>query len=354
MRFSSWRNSPSYYGPLWSWLEAGIDVLAGSRDLLANLIGFKGLALLALLIDAWLIARIVALHAPRYVLASVVAFAWNPLVLFEAATNGHNDLTMLAFVLAALLAWERGRWAWAIVVMTLAVLVKVPPWPLLALLAVATVVQAQGRQGKLRRAAFIAALIVGTFSLGYLTFPQPLASLLNLRQRFNLFTNSLPTIVVLSLRLVIPRAAAEWLARTLALFAFELFLAWQAWKVWQAPARLLRACFETVAFLLLFVTPWFQPWYVTWLVAIAAACAIVRAQRLAGLFSLTVTWSYVVFGFVWFWLPAQLNWGNTLGAQTVGFVVTYTLPLAYLVRHRFQISDLDPSQELGTGPQTTS
>ena len=354
MRYASWRNSPSYYGPLWSWMEAGMDVLAGSRDLPANLIGFKGLALLALLIDAWLIARIVALRAPEHVLASVVAFAWNPLVMFEAATNGHNDLTMLTFVLAALLAWERGRWAWAVVAMTLAVLIKAPPWPLLALLTVATVAQAQGRQGKLRRAAIIAALVVGTFSLGYLTFPQPLASLLNLRERFNLFTNSLPTIIVLLLRFVMPRAAAEWLARTLTLFAFELFLAWQAWRVWQAPERLLRACFETVAFLLLFVTPWFQPWYVTWLVAIAAACALGRARRLAGLFSLTVTWSYVVFGFVWFWFPAQLNWGNTLGAQAVGFVVTYTLPLVYLVRHKFQMSNFTPSQEPGAGSQIAS
>jgi hypothetical protein len=48
------------------------------------------------------------------------------------------------------------------------------------------------------------------------------------------------------------------------------------------------------------------------------------------LFSLTVTWSYVVYGFAWFWFIPQMNWGNTLGAQATGFLVTYALPLAYL------------------------
>jgi hypothetical protein len=305
--------------------------------LFANLIGFKALAFVAVLIDAGLIARIVGQHRPELELASMAALAWNPLVLFEAATNGHNDLVMLTLVLMALLAWERKRWAWAVVFMTLSVLIKAATWPLLGLATVAAVAQAQGKQNKMGRGGIIVPLVVGIVGAAYLSLPQPLDSFLNLRERASFFTNSLPTIVVLLLRLILPRATAEWLARTLTLFAFELFWLWQAWQIWKEPGRLLRACFETVAFLLLFVTPWFQPWYVTWLVALAAACAYDRARTLAGLFSLTVTWSYVVFGFVWFWFPAQLNWGNTLGAQTVGFAATYALPLAYVIQHKFQM-----------------
>ena len=72
-----------------------------------------------------------------------------------------------------------------------------------------------------------------------------------------------------------------------------------------------------------------------WLVALAAIYPPREAKSeakltLTRLFSLSVTWSYVVYGFLWFWFIPQMNWGDMLGVQAVGFVVTYTLPLAYL------------------------
>jgi hypothetical protein len=177
---------------------------------------------------------------------------------------------MLAFVLAAFLAWERGRWTWAVVAMTLSVLVKAPPLPLLGLLSVAVVAQAPGWQVKLQRAAISAGFVAALMGVAYLTFPQSLASALNLRGRAELFTNSLPAVAMRSLQLAMPQAAAESLARTGALLAFALFGTWKAWQTWKEPARLLRSSFETIAFLLLLATPWFQPWYALWLVALAA------------------------------------------------------------------------------------
>ena len=343
--FSAWRHYPSYYGPLWSWLEAGVDLFAGPRDLLANLLMFKSVALAGVLCSAWLIAQIVARRAPDRALQSVVFLAWNPLVLFEATTNGHNDVIMLAFVLAAFLAWERGRWTWAVVAMTLSVLVKAPPLPLLGLLSVAVVAQAPGWQVKLQRAAISAGFVAALMGVAYLTFPQSLASALNLRGRAELFTNSLPAVAMRSLQLAMPQAAAESLARTGTLLAFALFGTWKAWQTWKEPARLLRSSFETLAFLLLLATPWFQPWYALWLVVLAAiypreSKGADAAQKLAGLFSLTVTWSYVVYGFAWFWFIPQMNWGNTLGAQATGFLVTYALPLAYLARRACRVRAL--------------
>ena len=55
-------------------------------------------ALAGVLCCAWLIAQIVARRAPDRALQSVVFLAWNPLALFEATTNGHNDVIMLAGV----------------------------------------------------------------------------------------------------------------------------------------------------------------------------------------------------------------------------------------------------------------
>lgn len=333
--FSGWRHYPSYYGPLWSWLEAAVDLAAGPQNLLANLLGFKVLAIAGLLCCVWLIARITAWRAPDRVLPGLVFFAWNPLALYEAAANAHNDFVMLAFVLAAFLAWQRRRWVWAVTAMTLAVLIKVPPLPLLGLLGVAVVAQAPGWAAKLYRAAMAAMMVVAVAGMAYLTLPQGLPSVLTLRSRADLFTHSLPTVVVLLLRFVAPRATAESLTRVAALFAFEVAVAWKAWQTWQKPERLPRASFEAVTFLLLFATLWFQPWYTLWLVALAAILGNTEgassAQKLAGLFSLAVTWAYVVYGFAWFWFAPQMNWGNALGVQATGFIVTYTLPLAYLI-----------------------
>jgi len=341
--FSGWREFPSYYGPLWSWLEACIDLVAGPRNLLANLLGFKLLALAALLCDAWLIGQITARRAPERMLENIVFFAWNPLVIFEAAANAHNDLIMLVFVLAALLAWERGRWIWAVIGMALAVVVKVSPLPLLGLVGVAAVAQVPGWAGRLSRAALAAWLAAGLITLAYLTFPQGLDSALVVWTRANMFTNSLPALVMLLLHLVIPRSTAEWLARSVALCALLMFFMRQAWQTWQAPEKLARFSLDMILFLLLFVTLWFQPWYVLWAVALAAICPPDEPQAqvkrmLTSLFSLSVTWSYVVYGFIWFWFVPQMNWGNMLGVQALGFAVTYILPLTYLAWHSTKVS----------------
>lgn len=66
--------------------------------------------------------------------------------------------------------------------------------------------------------------------------------------------------------------------------------------------------------------------------ALAALFPRPEAPLQAGLFSLTVVFSYVVYGFVWFWIPHQANWGNTLGITLMAVATTYFIPWGYTLR----------------------
>jgi len=49
------------------------------------------------------------------------------------------------------------------------------------------------------------------------------------------------------------------------------------------------------------------------------------------LFALCCIWSYVVFGFVWYWIPAIGSWGRTLGIELIALSVTYAASWTYAI-----------------------
>ena len=85
-----------------------------------------------LLLEAGGIAAIVALlRRIGKPATDVAAYAWHPLPVWEIAGNGHLDAAMLAFLLAGLLVYVRGRTLAGGVLVTLGALVK--PLAILAL-----------------------------------------------------------------------------------------------------------------------------------------------------------------------------------------------------------------------------
>lgn len=103
-----WRAATSPYGPLWESGASWVTRLAGD-DLLAALILFKLLGLLAVLAVAgliWLLLRDET-DAPRRQ-ALTLLWAWNPAILLTAVANGHNDMLMLAALLLGWLVIRRG------------------------------------------------------------------------------------------------------------------------------------------------------------------------------------------------------------------------------------------------------
>jgi len=324
-RYSAFRYAPSNYGPLWTWISGAVVWVLGRRSLLVDLMGFKAVAIAAYLGQALVIYAILRRRDPARAPAGLLFFAWNPLVLYEFAVNSHNDAVMLFLTLLGVLFWELNRPLWMVTALTLSFLVKIPTLLLFPLFLLAAV-----RRWGWKVGFQAVALTTTLVSLAYLSLPDPLSALMNLSGRSGLLTHSLPAVLSLSLRLMGLRAAtAQAVVQMAALAALGAWYLSRLWRTVRAPSEALRSAYDVVLFLLLFVTPWFQPWYVTWLVSLAALSPRRTAPRQAGLFSLTVMVSYVVYGFVWFWLPRVGNWGSGLGINLIAVATTYLAPWVY-------------------------
>jgi hypothetical protein len=114
---------PAPYGPAWLLLCGLFSMVAGD-NLLLNLLLFKLVSVACLALSSWLLYRLaqrVGIGSPASV---VMFFAWNPLVLFEAIGNGHNDIAMMTCVLAALLLTSYRHPRSALVLLVLGALIK--------------------------------------------------------------------------------------------------------------------------------------------------------------------------------------------------------------------------------------
>jgi alpha-1,6-mannosyltransferase len=110
-----WVDTPSVYGPLFTHL-AGVVTRTSSRlDVLVDI--FRLIAIGASLATTFVIGALCRRVRPARVAFAVAAFGLNPVILFQSAGSGHNDL--LVALAIAIAAWcvlaERTHWAIAIV-----------------------------------------------------------------------------------------------------------------------------------------------------------------------------------------------------------------------------------------------
>src|ERR1700730_6787294 len=145
-----WWDQPSVYGPLWTgigWLVACVtepllgvvqplsDDIVLQIGLMDQVFVYKLLMnvvqVINLVLVWWLLGRFMR-GKPRARLAAFVVFAWNPLMLFDAAGHAHNDALMVTLVLLSivpLVAGVRGqpsnaRWLLATFCVGMSALIK--------------------------------------------------------------------------------------------------------------------------------------------------------------------------------------------------------------------------------------
>jgi hypothetical protein len=117
-----WVDQPSAYGPTWAILTSFIQwtiVHLGNSYILPMVLSLRLLGLASHLISTRLVWSITgqlqqlrgyaAPYPSRKRLRATLAFAWNPLLLFEACTNAHNDAVMLVFLLLVIWILAQGR-----------------------------------------------------------------------------------------------------------------------------------------------------------------------------------------------------------------------------------------------------
>jgi hypothetical protein len=316
----SWRGTPSAYGPLW-YLLAGLPLPFAGDGIWANVIGQKLIAVAFLLVLTGL-AMATAEHVrPGYGAAAGVLVGWNPLLLFEAAGNAHNDVVMACFAVAALYAAVRRRWPLVFPLLSLSIASK----EILAVLGPVLLVYAL-RRGNVPRRSIALSLALGAALLVciYAPFFAGSRTIAGLGREADHVTSSPGALLYLIVRAT---SALRWqlVLGAMKLVAWPVFLLGYVlllrgvWRV-PSPARLTAAAFWTVFLLVALLTWWFMPWYLFWLVPLAALTADRRCFAVAALFSACAMLMYVPH----FWLAAA----DPLLREAVSAAVAFTAPLA--------------------------
>src|SRR5689334_51433 len=159
----------SPYGPVWE-LIAQIPIRLGILDMAVGIIAMKMISLLSYIGMAVLIGWYARQDAPRNQISGLTAmtfFALNPMVLMEAIGNGHNDMLMLGLLTLGLVLWQRDRWAWATLALTLASLVKIAGLIFLPLFAVAVLVSCPDCRNRVTSSLSNASKFLITVGLAY-------------------------------------------------------------------------------------------------------------------------------------------------------------------------------------------
>jgi hypothetical protein len=168
----------SPYGPTWQWLLILPTKLAGD-GFVSNTIAFRAISIPFLVGSAYLAARIAQNRAPRYAAAAAILVGWSPLILWEIAVNGHNDMVMTVFALFALERADRRHWSAALPLLTSSVLAKYVSLMLAPLLVLAALAVDGRRAVRSLIMGGVASLVVATvltasFWTGPSTFLRPL------------------------------------------------------------------------------------------------------------------------------------------------------------------------------------
>lgn len=338
MAFSSaeWSVTASPYGPLWNLIAAPITALTGD-NLTAALFGFKVLAVGAVFAGAWLIGQTLRARGLP-VAAGVLLYLWNPLVLWEGIGNGHNDTVMMVPILAAILAWSRGRDRLVIPLLVVAVCIKY-----IAVLAIPVAVIAIWRRQP-------ASTRLGTFAVSGVAsvaivvassapFFDPGAVWRSVSEQGMIFLTSPAAVAVTVLDNVMPVGAAKGIVTLIGVALMAAFLLVQLVLVWRDPARLPRATYESL-FVFLLVATWnFRVWYLIWLVALAAVLPIGWPAWRAIAWTAGGLAGYALFIWVWDW------WDPGFPAiQAVGVaIMTGPAFIVTLIELRWRLARRRPS-----------
>ncbi len=293
-QYPAWKTSPSAYGPLWEILAGGTARLAGN-GILANVLAFKILPGIFHLASIAIVVLYLRRNAPEQTLAGALLLGWNPIVLYEAWGNGHNDIAMIAWVLLAALWIKQKRYTLGTLSLLIGALIKFIP---ILLIPTAMLIGYRGLEKLGSRLRFILGTSISALGItvaAYLPFWDGLASL-SIGRRMQMFTTSIPAVIYRFLKPDLGLSEAARLVSLAALGLLGIFTLSQTFRVpKQEPEGFLQTAFNILAFYLMVTCLWFQQWYSVWLIALAPLLPE-RSRRIALLFGFWVLSKQLIFG----------------------------------------------------------
>jgi hypothetical protein len=398
VQLAAWRKSSTVYGPLWEVLSGVIGRFAG-ESLWANVLAYKGLALVGYLLSTIMVASILRRVSPSMALSGTILFSWNPLVLLEGVANLHNDMLMIAFLLGGIWALSLVRRSsttagdtkndrhnslfgiLCMILLVMSILVKFIPVLFLPLILIYLLSSVKGRRRK-----FVVGLLLVLpmilISFHYFRifwqWPQITNAFIH---RIEMFRMSISSVTKEILQAFIVTGVANRLAAWPLLAAFAVgyaivlvrtFLALsppqasRLVKLTESRPRLVKrirgfvlgsehqaggrpwdilmaSCLTVIVLYLLFGTSWFWPWYLIWPIAILALFANEQMVAILTIVACSGQLTHVLWNFVWYWLGT--TWKNLyiVDILTVALMLVPAL-IAYnaLRRKKFR-----PLQEQG-------
>jgi len=335
-----WLDAASPYGPVWEWLSLGSFHLSGG-DYLSHLLALKAVAALAYLGSIWLVWLILQRSRPAWAVAGTLAFAWNPLVLLESVQNGHNDILMTFFLLAAMVSSQKtehrnqmSEISWAmltVLLLSLSILVKFVTAAAVPFFLLALTANEAGWPRRLLKMGLYGLIIAGLV-VGLMWPLWPGLEAWAVLQAGSGAGRSLLALLVLGLREVVSLNTAFGLARNAINFTFGLiYLYFLSRAVFNKRKSLLETIAAPVFYILfwyvLLAAPVFHAWYLLWFVPLASLVNH-KAFPATIVFSITALLVIPYFETMRVWYPALLE--NHLLGHLIG-VPLLILPPALTV-----------------------
>ncbi|MBK8905091.1 MAG: polyprenol phosphomannose-dependent alpha 1,6 mannosyltransferase MptB [Anaerolineaceae bacterium] len=335
-----WEDATSPYGPLWELLAGGITGIT-QDNLLAGLLSFKLVGLMAHLACGWLIWRVLASAAPTRQRSTTLLWLWNPALLLMFVVDGHNDVLMMVWQLVAVWFWRQKRPSLTLFFLLLAALVK--PIALLPLSFFALAIWRELENNAARLRVFGWGVIWGGTAvwLSFLPFGSPVDLALRLlREASDIPGFSAATLALLASGERGQPITPEFVGFMANLFRvpFGLLFLWLLWLGWRNGRSPLRAAADTLfAYSLqaLSFRLWYSTWPFPWLLLEDNGEASLPYRLRVGLwFLLTVQLSVLIYGH----LRVYSLGGSQLAAHLIGIPFVFGLPflLAFITRHRTQ------------------
>ncbi|MFN8556331.1 MAG: hypothetical protein U0531_02915 [Dehalococcoidia bacterium] len=295
----------SAYGPLW-YLIAGLPAALAGDGLVANLVAQKALMAAFLLATVVIVGSAAGTSslAPAQrdrtasgrragFAAAAVLVGWNPLLLWEFAGNGHNDIIMVFFAALAFIAAARGWWRSVFPLLALSALVKFTTLLLGPVLLVWLLRRPDAPRAKIVTGLALAAALT---AVAYVPFWAGADTVTFLRRPGMSFILSPATLLHGALTAVMGGAEAARLTQELTGAAFAAAFGVTLLRLGRRTVTLTAAGFDALFGYLVFASWWWWPWYLSWLAPPAAWQA---PRRRAWVFALFTTAALLTYCYWW-------------------------------------------------------
>ncbi|MFA6635522.1 MAG: polyprenol phosphomannose-dependent alpha 1,6 mannosyltransferase MptB [Candidatus Omnitrophota bacterium] len=268
-----WKNTPECYGPAWVYIGI-FNTLLFPNSLILTIFFHKFVLFVFLLAGGYFFFKICEELNFKNKHILTVAYILNPLMLLMTIVDGHNEIAMVTFILAALWCVLRSRYAVSMILFAVAVNIKFT-YVMIAPLFVAYILWGPGPKPlneRLKESAigiFLAALVTSILWASFTWGSVP--AIIDYYRDVNtwFWADTIPYIFYFILEktgMDSPRKIIEM--GSLGIFAISYFFA--AIYFFRNVKRDKRAIFTagSFIFLALYVTNYtpFQPWYLLWVI----------------------------------------------------------------------------------------